>query len=131
MIVGCFSGVSDLDLLYLMSTLWSTVVGVKNQTSVDLPADGRCWTVVGVKNQPSIDLPADGRCCVCRSRANSTDQRHYAAICMQSMYRRRMEEREKEAMATVFQPQPQRMYTGHRNSRTMVSGGGWGEGEGC
>ena len=41
-----------------------------------------------------------------------------------------MEEREKQAMASVFQPQPQLMYTGHRNSRTMVGGwGGGGDGE--
>ena len=53
-------------------------------------------------------------------RASSTDERHYAAMCMQSMYRRRMEEREKQAMASVFQPRAQLMYTGHRNSRTMV-----------
>ncbi|XP_070191323.1 DDB1- and CUL4-associated factor 6-like isoform X2 [Littorina saxatilis] len=52
--------------------------------------------------------------------ASSNDQRHYAAMCMQSMYRRRMEEREKQAMASVFQPPPQKIFTGHRNSRTMI-----------
>ncbi|XP_076467379.1 DDB1- and CUL4-associated factor 6-like isoform X2 [Babylonia areolata] len=63
-----------------------------------------------------------------RSRASSNDERHYAAMCMQSMYRRRMEEREKQAMASVFQPQPLRMYTGHRNSRTMIKESNfWGD----
>ena len=85
-------------------------------------------TVVGAKEESSslVSVQSDDAVCTV-IRASSTDERHYAAMCMQSMYRRRMEEREKQAMASVFQPQPQLMYTGHRNSRTMVGGSvGWG-----
>lgn len=63
----------------------------------------------------------------CNHGPGETD-RHYAATCMQTMFRKRMEEREQREMAAVYQPQAQRMYTGHRNSRTMIKEANfWGE----
>ncbi|KAL8575620.1 hypothetical protein ACOMHN_028641 [Nucella lapillus] len=99
------------------------------------PPTGDFQLVLNEENEDESDDEDDSREGI-RSRsvpfwsygASSNDERHYAAMCMQSMYRRRMEEREKQAMASVFQPQPLRMYSGHRNSRTMIKESNfWGD----
>ncbi|XP_071114016.1 DDB1- and CUL4-associated factor 6-like [Haliotis cracherodii] len=56
------------------------------------------------------------------------DERHFAALRLQTAYRKRQEEKEQQEMKHVFQPKTKIKFRGHRNARTMIKEANfWGE----